>query len=166
MAPFNQAKAIPPYLASVVTNVVNSPTGANFGILKSGALDPIMSDHSGRPELAPFPDWTARYLVHRDPAQRSFVLANGDLSGSWPIHMREADTGGAHSGLGSERLVSIDQRPKLVARRARGSATAGTYIHGTPLPMREYGADIPAPGRARSCRTTPTSRRSRSCRTC
>jgi hypothetical protein len=145
---FNQARAIPPYLASVVTNIVNTPTGQNFGILKSGALDPIMSDHSGRPELAPFPDWTARYLVHRDPAQRSFVLANGDLSGSWPIHMREAETGSAHSGIGSERLVSIDQRPTLwLDERAPGSAE-WDYIHGTPLPMREYGADIAGPGQS------------------
>ena len=54
--------------------LVCAPIAVNFGILKSGALDPIMSDHSGRAELAPFPDWTARYLVHKDPAQRAFVL--------------------------------------------------------------------------------------------
>ena len=37
-----------------------------------------MADHSGRAELAPLPDWTARYLVHKDSTQRSFVLSVGE----------------------------------------------------------------------------------------
>jgi len=145
---FNRANAIPPYLSSVVTNIVSTPIPANFGILKAGALDPIMSDHSGRAELAPFPDWTARYLVHKDPAQRAFVLANGDLSGSWPIHMREAESGSAHSGIGSERFVSIDQRPTLWLDERAPSSGTWDYIHGTPLPIREYGSDIAGPGQS------------------
>jgi hypothetical protein len=143
---FNRAKALPAYLASVVTNVVNTPIAANFGILKSGALDPIMSDHAGRAELAPLPDWTARYLVHKDPAQRAFVLANGDLAGSWPIHVREAENS-PRRGLGTERLVSLDERPNLwLDERAQGDGR--DYIGGTPLPMREYGTDIPAAGQS------------------
>jgi len=146
VAAFNRAKALPAYLASVVTNVVNAPIAANFGILKSGALDPIMSDHSGRAELAPLPDWTARYLVHKDPAQRAFVLANGDLAGSWPIHVREAEHS-KRSGLGTERLVSLDERPGLWLDE-RAQSDGRDYISGTPLPMREYGTDIPAAGQS------------------
>jgi hypothetical protein len=143
---FNRAKAVPAYVTSAVTNVVSTPNAANFGILKSGALDPIMSDHGGRAELAPLPDWTARYLVHKDPAQRAFVLANGDLAGSWPIHIREAETG-IRPGLGSERLPSLDERPRLWLD-GRAQSGGWDYIAGSPLPMREYGSDIPAAGQS------------------
>ena len=69
------------------------------------------------------------------------VLANGDLSGSWPIHMRES---GALSGVGPERLVSIDQRPNLwlgetsearqhgAAIRFRGSTRWTRWTRWTP----------------------------------
>ena len=143
---FNRAEAVPAFVRSAVTNVVSTPIAANFGILKSGALDPIMSDHGARAELAPLPDWTARYLVHTDPAQRAFVLANGDLSGSWPIHVREAETGSSR-GVGSERLLSLDERPRLWLDE-RAQSGGWDYIAGSPLPMREYGSDIPAAGQS------------------
>src|SRR5689334_15929095 len=143
--PFNAAGALPSYLPTIA-NVVSTQIAGNYDILKAGALDPIMSDHSGRAELAPLPDWTARYLVYRDPNQRAFVLANGDLSGSWPIHMREAESG-AQTGIGTERYVSIDQRPNLWLDE-RAQAANWDYIKGTPLPMREYGSDIPGPGQS------------------
>jgi PKD repeat protein len=98
--PFYEAGALPRYL-SQVTNTVDSTNDPSFNILGPGALDPWMGDYGGRGEIAPYPDWTARYLVHQDPGQLAFVLAGGDLAGSWPIHLREAD--------GS--LVSIDERP-------------------------------------------------------
>jgi len=51
----------------------------------------LMDSHGGREELAPYPDWAARYLVHKNATQKAYVLAHGDLSGSWPIHVREAE---------------------------------------------------------------------------
>ena len=132
--PFNVARILPAYL-SLVDNQVSVPTGVDFGILKSGALNSDMPAHGGRPELAPYPDWTARYLVHKDPTQRSYVLANGDLSGSWPVHVREAP-GSATSGVGSERLPSLDQRPTLWYD-ARANPDFD-FIKGGPMPIREY----------------------------
>ncbi len=105
-----------------------------------------MSDEGNRPELAPYPDWTARYLVHRDATQRSFVLANGDLSGSWPIHVRETETSST-SGVGAERLVSIEQRPAIwLGDRAEGAAWDA--IKGAPLPMRAPGITTAGPGQS------------------
>ena len=141
IAPFNASRALPPYLP-LVANVVSAPAGVNYEILQGGALLPNMPEHGGRPELAPYPDWTARYLVHKDLTQRAFVLANGDLAGSWPIHMREA---GSLSGVGSERLVSIDQRPNVWLDE-RAQSNLWDYIKGAPLPIREYGSTIPGPG--------------------
>jgi hypothetical protein len=142
--PFNTARILPPYL-SLVANLVDVPTGVNFDILKSGALDPNMPAHGGRPELAPYPDWTARYLVHKDQTERSYLLANGDLSGSWPIHVREAETS-ATTGVGGERLVSLEQRPTLWYD-ARANPDFD-FIKGSPMPIREYGSLIPEPGQS------------------
>jgi hypothetical protein len=98
--PFTEAHALPRYMSSV-TKDVNPSTGPKFDILNCGDLAPGMSMVGGRPEIAPYPDWAARYLVHHDPTQKRYVLANGDLAGSWPVHIRNPD--------GS--LISIDQRP-------------------------------------------------------
>jgi hypothetical protein len=145
IGPLNAAGALPPYL-SMVANQVNAPTGANFAILKQGALETNMPAHGGRPELAPYPDWTARYLVHRDATQRAFVLAHGDLSGSWPVHVREAE-GSAKSGVGAERLISLDQRPTIWLD-SRAQSNFLDYVKGTPLPIREYGSTTPGPGQS------------------
>jgi Domain of unknown function (DUF4082)/Bacterial Ig-like domain len=145
LAPFNVARALPPYL-SQVTNVVSTPTGASYDILNSGAVLANMPAHGGRPELAPYPDWTARYLVHRNATQRSFVLANGDLSGSWPVHVREAETS-TTSGVGTERFISLDQRPRIwYDSRAQGDLL--DYVKGSPMPIREYGSLTPGPGQS------------------
>jgi hypothetical protein len=145
LTPFNRSNALPPYLP-LVTNVVSAPTGTNYEILKQGALNPNMPAHGGRPELAPFPDWTARYLVHRNATQRAFVLANGDLSGSWPIHVREAE-GSVKPGVGAERYVSLDQRP-TIWYDSRAQSNGSDYIKGSPLPIREYGSLTPGPGQS------------------
>ena len=142
---FYQTRALPPYL-SLVTNVVNTTDGPSFDILQPGAVLANMPAHGGRPELAPYPDWTARYLVHRDLRQRQFVLAHGDLSGSWPIHVRQAE-GAAPSGIGAERYVSLDQRP-TVWFDGRAENAGVDYIHGTPLPIREYTSTTPGPGQS------------------
>src|SRR5262249_2484283 len=94
----------------LVSKELGRATGPKFDLLQPGHLNPDMREHGGRPELAPYPDWTARYLVHRSPEQRRYVLAHGDLAGSWPVHLREPE-GGGKAGLGRGRLVSIDERP-------------------------------------------------------
>jgi hypothetical protein len=145
LAPFHRAGALPPYLTLVAPRPTR-PAGPTYDILRGGALNIDMPAHGGRPELAPYPDWTARYLVHRDPADRAFVLANGDLSGSWPIHLREHPQS-EQRGLGNERLVSLQQRPRLwFDERAAGDQL--DFVKGRPLPLREYGSTTPGPGQS------------------
>jgi len=145
ITPFNDSGALPPYLP-LVANMVSSPTGASYDILQSGALTTNMPDHGGRAELAPYPDWTARYLVNKNQTQRTFVLANGDLAGSWPIHVREPENA-TKTGVGRERLVSINQRPTLWLDE-RAQPNGYDYVKGTPLPIREYGSLTPGPGQS------------------
>jgi putative Ig domain-containing protein len=155
IVPLNQARALPPYLP-LVADVVDSlltPQGTprpTFDILKQGALNNPMWDHAGRPELAPYPDWTARYLVHRNPAQREYVLANGDLSGSWPFHIREPE-GSATRGVGPDRFISLDQRPTVwLDDRANTDPIVKPEdrVKGGPMQMHEYGDGVPAAGQS------------------
>jgi hypothetical protein len=95
MAPFVAARAVPPYLSTVASPSPSLKTagvsGTGFDILDFGDLTVPMNAHSGRPELAPYPDWTAQFLVHKTPAQRAYVMRHGELAGSWGIHVRSAD---------------------------------------------------------------------------
>ena len=141
VTPFNVSKAIPPINGVVALDPRVDAVGANFDILQSGAVDPVMGAHGGRAELGPLPDWTARYLVKKNVTQGQFVMANGDLAGSWPIHVREPDNA-TPSGLGTEHLMSIDQEPNAWL------FAGGTGIKGSPMPMPEYGSGVPGPGQS------------------
>lgn len=78
--------------------------GPDWQILGRGALTAYMPTTGGRPEIAPYPEWTVRYLLGMDPQRKSLVLAGGDLAGSWPIHVRARKT---------NRIMTIDDRPKF-----------------------------------------------------
>jgi len=115
--PYYQSGALPQYLDSV-PNDTYSVTGPTFDILQRGGLTFNQMDQAGgRPELAPYPDWVAEYLVHKDPTQRAYILRTGDLSGSQPLHLREFN--------GSP--VSIDARPNFWIdwRGGPGNSPAG-----------------------------------------
>jgi hypothetical protein len=70
----------------------------------SGSLTKYMPTTGGRPEIGPYPNWTVQYLLSMDPRAKAVVLGNGDLAGSWPIHVRSAETG---------RILTLDERPKF-----------------------------------------------------
>ena len=52
----------------------------------SAMLTLPMNAHSGRPELAPYPDWTARLLIRQSPRATRVLSAHGELAGSWGVH--------------------------------------------------------------------------------
>jgi hypothetical protein len=78
--------------------------GPDWDVLGKGSLTAYMPTTGGRPEIAPYPAWTVRYLLHPEPQLRNLVLANGDLAGSWPIHVRDRKTG---------HVLTIDDRPNF-----------------------------------------------------
>jgi hypothetical protein len=126
--PFYASHALPRPLPGVARRK-DAVSGPKFEILQGATLNPYMPDHGGRPELAPYPDWTMRYLRHKERSQREFVLANGDLAGSWPIHVREPK---------DDQLASIEQRPEFWLD---SRAPAGKKPAGTPVPDMPYGPD-------------------------
>jgi len=103
---FALANALPAYLPTIAQppRAVNGAgvSGSGFGILSFGDLTVPMNAHAGRPELAPYPDWTAQYLVGGRADQRAYVLRHGELAGSWGVHIKEPD---------GQSLVSIDTHP-------------------------------------------------------
>ena len=40
--------------------------------------------------IGPYPNWTVQYLLSMDSRAKAIVLGNGDLAGSWPIHVRSS----------------------------------------------------------------------------
>lgn len=138
--PFVRANALPEYLSSV-DGPARAITGPGFDILETGALMVPMNAHGGRPEIAPYPDWTAQYLVHKRPDQRAYVLRHGELAGSFGIHIKQPD---------GRRLISIDERPNFwLDRRAdadgrprqglgRGLAEPGDNAHQPSLAFVPY----------------------------
>ena len=101
--PFIRAKALPEYLPSVDAPS-RTVAGPAFEILKTGNLTIPMNSHGGRPEIAPYPDWTAQYLVHKRQDQRAYMLRHGELAGSFGIHIKQPD---------GRRLISIDEQPNF-----------------------------------------------------
>jgi len=78
--------------------------GPDWQIMGRGPLTAYMPTTGGRPEIAPYPAWTVKYLLGMDFGAKALVLAAGDLAGSWPIHVRARKTG---------RIMTIDQRPEF-----------------------------------------------------
>ncbi len=75
---------------------------ADTDIMGNGSLTKYMPTTGGRPEIGPYPEWTAVYLRTMDPRAKTVVLGNADLAGSWPIHVRSRQTG---------RPMTLDDRP-------------------------------------------------------
>jgi hypothetical protein len=150
LQPAFQAGALPPYLSQVPTGTDTTqgvysadwPMAGQplFGILEGGPLDPNMTAHGGQPELGPYPDWAAEFLAHPTFSEEAFVLANGDLAGSWPVHLQEPG-GGPYTGIGDLRLVSINERPNFWLDS--GSSQAYPWV-------RQNGVWVPVPYTSRS----------------
>src|SRR5262249_58903421 len=85
-------------------------SGTGFEILGFGDLTVPMDAHGGRPELAPYPDWTAEFLVHGTAAERAYVLRHGELAGSWGVPVRHAD--GSLPTLDSPGAACYRTRPR------------------------------------------------------
>jgi hypothetical protein len=89
--PFYVSKALPRFHAQVVDHAYGPLTDPKYDILGVGDMSLGMGSPGGRPEIAPYPNWIAQYLVHKRPAARAYMLRHADLSGSWSGHITKAD---------------------------------------------------------------------------
>jgi hypothetical protein len=76
----------------------------------------------GRPDIGFLPRWDVRYLYTFDPRLYDVMIANANVSGHVPIHVREPAAGKVfHNGAttpadANSRVASIDARPCYVSR--------------------------------------------------
>lgn len=102
------AGVIPAYDATLkVPNVSVEASLRDFDaapkdILQQGALVAGMGTTGGRAEIAPYPEWAVKYLLTGNAGLWKMLITQGDLAGSWPIHVRVRKTG---------RLLSVESRP-------------------------------------------------------
>jgi hypothetical protein len=96
----------------------NSWTSIKRDLYDAGLWQRAMGTAGGRPELGLYPAWTVRWLYSGDWRLEEIAMGQADLSGAWPMHVREGDGTRTFdeeqsiSGLG--RILSINQggRPK------------------------------------------------------
>ena len=89
-------------LSRLAASMATPKNAARWAPMGRGSLTAYMPTTGGRPEIGPYPTWTAQCLLSMDRRAKRLVLANGDLAGSWPIHVRNKKTG---------RIMTIDERP-------------------------------------------------------
>lgn len=98
--PFYASGAIPKFLSTVISP--SYTVGAQFGPLQYGDMSADMAAPGGRPEICPYPDWVAQYLVHKSQSQFDYMIASANLSGSWRGAITEAD---------GKTLINLDTYP-------------------------------------------------------
>lgn len=126
---FYIAGALPRFLSTVVDPKPVLTTA--FDPLGFGGMSVDMSAPGGRPEIAPYPNWVAQYLVHERPEQRAYMLANADLAGSWRGAITEPD---------GVTLITLDAYPDYWL-----DGRAGTHPLG-PQAVRVFHNGGPWPG--------------------
>lgn len=94
-----EAKALPEYSSLVgwpgsasVAEQTNTFTDSKYDIGDYGGMLSNMGEAGWRPEIStPYPDWVARYLVHKHPGSLSQIKKMADLMGSWSGHITNTD---------------------------------------------------------------------------
>jgi hypothetical protein len=93
------SRAVPNYDLSlpieepVLAQLADRLAKANTGPLGNALVAPYMPMSGGRSDIGPLPQWAALYVTTLDPRARAALLANGDASGSVPVHFRDPATG-------------------------------------------------------------------------
>ncbi len=89
---------------SVLAGMASDWSGSKTELMASGLIYEYMPDGGGRPDIAPLPRWTARYLMSQDARAKTAVLGTGEQAGSFGIHYRDRDT---------DLPISLDTYPSM-----------------------------------------------------
>lgn len=90
-------KAVPNYQADLTGSAATISTdlaalNANGDLGQNGITKAFMADTGYAPGIGMLPEWTAMYLVNQGADAKYIMLKMADLSGSWPVHVREYNT--------------------------------------------------------------------------
>ena len=103
--PFINANAVPEYMSTIrnTATVYAKDEWQGMAPLAFSSLTPYMQTTGGRPELGPYPEWAARFLVHQTPELREQTLMLGNLAGSFSLHFTKNDP---------SQIVTVDDNPE------------------------------------------------------
>jgi hypothetical protein len=89
------AKATPVYWSQISHLKYPAPdksNGAAFDMMRAGHIVlPLSAPVGAQPYIGLYPDWIGVYETYRDAASRAYILAHGDISGSFGIHFVQND---------------------------------------------------------------------------
>ncbi len=87
-------KIAPAALANEATQLANRRQAqAHLGPMGNVMLETAFAATGGRPEIGPYPRWTALYLLSQDERARASMMANADAAAAVPVHYRDDTTG-------------------------------------------------------------------------
>jgi len=89
---------------STLAQMASEWSGAAIELMGAGTIETYMPTGGGRPDIAPLPGWTARYLMTQDSRAKRTTIGNGEQAGSFSIHYRDRNTG---------LPISLDTFPNL-----------------------------------------------------
>ena len=89
---------------SVLAGMASEWSGSKTRLMASGLIDEYMPGGGGRPDIAPLPRWTARYLITQDARAKTSMLGTGEQAGTFGIHYRDRDT---------DLPISLDTYPNV-----------------------------------------------------
>jgi len=78
---------------SVLAGMDSRWNGGITQLMAEGLISTYMPAGGGRPDIAPLPRWTARYLMTQDARAKESVLGTSEQAGSFGIHYRDQNTG-------------------------------------------------------------------------
>ncbi len=115
---------------AAITSTYTSWTSRAKDLYDAGFWQKYMGSTGGRPDIAPYPRWSALWLYTGDWRLREISLSQADLAGAWTMNLRENnptkilsrdDAPGSGTGLG--RTVSVAGRPTFFSVRLTQTGT-------------------------------------------
>jgi hypothetical protein len=104
---------LPSYDTSLtMTNIASKYSqwlASNHDIMGTSIIRTVMPNTGGREDIGPNPGWVVRYLLSMDNRAKEVMLNSADMSGSIPVHLREADP----TRTFYKKIVNIDDRPTV-----------------------------------------------------
>lgn len=94
---------------AAVTNLYNTWNNSAHDIMDGAGLTKYFPTTGGRSEIGPYPQWASLYICSMDSRMAEVTTNYGDLSGSIPMHFREADPNRSFYC----HPVNIDDRPTV-----------------------------------------------------
>ena len=78
---------------SSITSYWNSWAAQATDIYEKGLWQTVMSTTGGRRDIGVYPDWSVQWLYTGDWRFFEISMKQADLAASWPMHLREGDSG-------------------------------------------------------------------------